>query len=144
MSVAIALDGSRSELREIPETLSFIEPPPGMASLTQFDVVALDDAGFLFALRSTEQPGVRLFAIPPRAYFPNYAPETTKDVRQALGMADDAQPVLLAIVHPGQGEATTANLLAPIVIDPSTGVAAQVVLDSDEWPLRAPMGVDAD
>lgn len=142
MSVAVSIDGTRSELRELPDVLTFIEPPPGMVQLTRFDLDALDDAGFLFALRSLESPGVRLFVIPPQAYFPAYAPPVSEQVREALGMSPDTQPVLLAVVTPGEGEPTTVNLLAPIVVDPTTGAAAQVVLDGDEWPLRAPLGND--
>lgn len=143
MSVAVALDGSRSQLRELPEVLTFVEPPPGMALLTRFDLVPLDEAGFLFALRSLEATGVRLFVIPPQAYFAGYEPEVSASVREALGMSGDAQPVMLAVVHPSEGEDTTVNLLAPIVVDPATGAAAQVVLDGDEWPLRAPLGGQA-
>lgn len=143
MSVAIALDGARAQVRELPDELSFVEPPPGMAGLTRFDLTGLDEEGFLFALRSLEAEGVRLFVIPPQAYFQDYAPAVSPQVREALGMDADAQPVMLAVVHPGGSEATTVNLLAPIVVDPRSGAAAQVVLDGDEWPLRAPLGYAA-
>ena len=83
---------------------------------------------------------MRLFVIPPQAYFQGYAPEVSSSVRTALGMDATTQPVMLAVVHPGGDEPTTANLLAPIVVNPVTGAAAQVVLDGDEWPLRAPLG----
>jgi flagellar assembly factor FliW len=144
MSVAVALDGARSQLRELPDELSFVEPPPGMATLTRFDLTALDETGFLFALRSLEMPGVRLFVIPPQAYFQGYAPAVSTSVRTALGMDATTQPVMLAVVHPGGEEPTTANLLAPIVVNPVTGAAAQVVLDGDEWPLRAPLGAETE
>ena len=144
MSVAVAIDGVRGQLRELPDELSFVEPPPGMAGLTRFYLASLDESGFLFALRSLESEGVRLFVIPPQAYFADYAPEVSATVRESLGMAADTQPVMLAVVHPGHGDATTANLLAPIVVDPTTGAAAQVVLDGDEWPLRAPLGTGSE
>ena len=144
MSVAVALDGDRSQLRELPDELTFVEPPPGMATLTRFDLTALDESGFLFALRSLELAGVRLFVIPPQAYFAGYAPEVSATVRTALGLDETTQPVMLAVVHPGGDEPTTANLLAPIVVNPLTGAAAQVVLDGDEWPLRAPLGMGTD
>ena len=51
---------------------------------------------------------------------------------------------MLAVVHPGAEEPTTANLLAPILVNPVTGAAAQVVLDGDEWPLRAPLGTGSE
>lgn len=141
MSVAVAVDGERTQLRELPDEITFVESPPGMAGLTRFDVSALDESGFLFSLRSLDNEAVRLFVIPPQAYFADYAPEVSPEVLAALSMEADTPPVMLAVVHPGAGEATTANLLAPIVVDPLTGMAAQVVLDGDEWPLRAPLGV---
>lgn len=144
MSVAVALDGARSQLRELPDELVFVESPPGMATLTRFDLTALDETGFLFALRSLELAGVRLFVIPPQAYFTDYAPELSASVRSALGLDATTQAVMLAVVHPGRDEPTTVNLLAPIVVNPVTGAAAQVVLDGDEWPLRAPLGMGSE
>ena len=35
---------------------------------------------------------------------------------------------------------TSANLLAPIVINARTRVAAQVILTGSDWPVRAPLG----
>jgi len=32
MSVAVALDGARSQLRELPDEIVFVEAPPGMAT----------------------------------------------------------------------------------------------------------------
>ncbi|NTV40262.1 MAG: flagellar assembly protein FliW [Demequinaceae bacterium] len=144
MSVAVALDGARSQLRELPDELVFVESPPGMATLTRFDLTALDESGFLFALRSLELAGVRLFVIPPQAYFTGYAPEVSATVRTSLGLDATTQPVMLAVVHPGSDDPTTVNLLAPILVNPVTGAAAQVVLDGDEWPLRAPLGMGSD
>jgi len=143
MSVAVALDGAGSRLRVLPDELVFVEPPPGMATLTRFDIAALDESGFLFALRSLEQEGVRLFVIPPQAYFFDYAPTISASARTALGLDETTVPVMLAVVHPGGDDPTTVNLLAPILINPATGAAAQVVLDGDEWPLRAPLGSGA-
>ncbi|NYI40002.1 flagellar assembly protein FliW [Demequina lutea] len=140
MSVAVAIDGDRTKLRELPDEIVFVESPPGMATSTRFVLTALDDSGFLFALRSLETPGVRLFVITPRAYFPGYAPEVSASVRTALGLDAATPAVLLAVVHPGGDQTSTANLLAPLVVNPDTGAAAQVVLDGDEWPLRAPLG----
>ena len=145
MSVLVAVATSTG--RDVPERLEFAAPPPGMADLHRFTLAPLDDVGFLFALRSDDDPGVRLFVVPPRPYFPDYAQRLDVDTLRALGVddtgADAVEPVLLVVVHPGQdGQPPTANLLAPVVVNPSTGAALQVVLDSDEWPLRAPLGAE--
>ena len=144
MSLTITLDVELTRRAQLPERLTFVEAPPGMAALTGFDVSALDEAGLLFALRASEQPDTRLFAVPPRPYFPTYQPRLSEDAREAIGLGDDEEPVLLVIVHPGADAAHTANLLAPVAVNPRTGSAAQVVLDDGDWPLRAPLGAAAE
>lgn len=139
MSVMVAVGPSDTAVQPVPETLEFVTSPPGMMSLRRFTLDALDDIGALFAMRSTEQSGVRLFVVPPRVYVPDYAPSIDADSRAALGL-EDADPVLLVVVHPGEGgHPPTANLLAPVAVNPATGRALQVVLDGDDWPLRAPL-----
>lgn len=152
MSVLVAVATSTG--RDVPERLEFAASPPGMLDLRRFTLAPLDDVGFLFALRSDDDPGVRLFVVPPRPYFPDYAPRLDGETLRTLGLPEsaatrpgteaadgDTEPVLLVVVHPGQdGQPPTANLLAPVVVNPATGAALQVVLDSDEWPLRAPLG----
>lgn len=125
--------------RTVADVLDFATPPPGLRHLRRFELVPLDDTGFLFTLRSTEEPDVRLFLVPPSAYFPDYAPRLDGSARESLGLDDD-DAVLLVVVHPGHGDAPpTANLLAPVAVNPATGRALQVVLDDDRWPLRAPL-----
>lgn len=121
--------------------IDFVEAPLGLMGLRHFRLHALDELGLLFAMRSSESDGVRLFVVDPTPYFPGYAPNVDDTSLAALAL-DGARPVLLAVVHPGDEEhGPTANLLAPIVVNPTTGAALQVVLESDEWPLRAPFSV---
>lgn len=140
MSLAVVLDSHLAQVGQVQEHLTFTEPPPGMATLTEFDVTALETLGLMFALRATADPNVRLFAVAPRPYFPEYEPVIPDSVRANLGLGSSEEPVLLAVVSPVTDGQTTANLLAPIVVNPHTGAAMQVVLESDEWPLRAPLG----
>lgn len=124
-------------VRPVTSTLDFATPPPGMAGLRHFTLDALDDAGFLFAMRSTEEPGVRLYVVAPQPYFPEYAPALDGSTRETLGLTGE-DAVLLVVVHPGSdGDAPTANLLAPVAVNPTTGRSLQVVLEGEHWPLRA-------
>lgn len=120
--------------------VSFLTSPLGLGGQTEFELDPLDDHGILFALRGTTTAGTRLFVIDPRAFFTDYAPRVPADVLRSLGLAadDDASLVTLAVVHPGdENSAATANLLAPILLNPLSGRAEQIVLDDDRWPLRA-------
>lgn len=138
MSVAVSVESAAAS-RPVSDVLEFLAPPPGMADV-RFTLDALDESGHLFALRSAERPAVRLFVVPPRAYFPRYSPALDAAALRALDV-EGAEAVLLVVVHPGHdGEPPTANLLAPLVLNPTTGRAVQLVLDGDEWPLRAPLG----
>lgn len=121
--------------------IDFVEAPLGMMGLRQYRLHPLDELGYLFSLRSTEADGVRLFVVAPQPYFPDYSPEL--DPQSVTGLElDGVEPAVLVVVHPGDDRhPPTANLLAPIVLNPQTGAALQVVLDSDAWPLRAPFTV---
>ncbi len=125
----------------LPEHLHLRTPMPGLAGYEDFTLTPLDDAGVLYALRSEPDGArpVRLFVIDPDAFFPDYAPTIDGDVLSTLG-TDRDHAVRLVVVRPAEGvEPPTANLLAPLVLDPASGAAVQTVLTED-WPLRAPLG----
>jgi flagellar assembly factor FliW len=123
----------------LPTALHLRAAMPGLDGYTDFEVSTLDEAGSLFALRSAPEGArpVRLFVVDPEPYFPDYAPRIGDDLHALLGAE---QLRVLVVVRPAQGnQPPTANLLAPLLVDPATGAAAQTVLTED-WPLRAPLG----
>lgn len=76
---------------------------------------------------------------PPAVFFPDYAPDLDDDSAARLDLADAEDALLLVVLTVGADLATsTANLLAPIVVNTRTLSAAQVVV-ADDWPLRAPL-----
>ena len=122
-----------------PTSIHPVTPLPGLPGHLEFTLDGLDDTGVLYALRSLADPGVRLFVVRPEAFFEGYTPAVDAGTRDVLALEDSADPLLLVVVHPGTDQApTTANLLAPLMVNPATGAASQVVLDG--WPLRAPLG----
>lgn len=119
--------------------LTFLDPVPGLEPLTRFALSPVEDCPDLFTLRSVDAPKTRLFLVDPTAFFPDYRPEVDESVLERVA-ADGADPVVLVVLRPASGEAPhTANLLAPILVNPETGAALQAVLDDDTWPLRAPL-----
>lgn len=123
----------------LPEALHLRTPMPGLDGYTTFEVSALDEEGSLYALRSAPDGArpVRLFVVDPEPYFPDYSPRVGAELHTLLGAE---QLRVLVVVRPAQGtQPPTANLLAPLLVDPVTGAAAQTVL-SEDWPLRAPLG----
>ena len=127
-----------SEVEELPE-LSFVRPLPGFGDLRRFVLVELPAGeGALFELRSLEEPAVRFLAAVPTAFFPDYAFDLGEDDCAELGLTDEADALALVLLTMGQdAAATTANLLAPVVVNARTRQAAQVILSGSDWPVRA-------
>jgi flagellar assembly factor FliW len=110
-------------------TLTLAEPLPGLAPAVDYLLSEIEQAPGLFALES-DPAGIRLHVISAAAYLPDYAPALPADGVEGLG----THPELLVVTTLVDGT-PWVNLLAPIVVDPDTGAARQVILDGD-YPVR--------
>jgi flagellar assembly factor FliW len=116
-------------------------PMPGFPAHQQFVLVRLNDAGLLYAFTSIQDPGLRFLVAPPEPFFPDYAPEIESEVFAALNTKDPDRLLVMVVITAGVNE-TTANLLAPIIVDRDTRRAMQVVLTGSNMPVRAIMRKD--
>jgi flagellar assembly factor FliW len=119
-------------------TITMAVPMPGFPGHREFVLVRLNDDGLLYALTSTDDPELRFLVAPPEPFFPDYAPEVENDVFAALNTKDPDRLLLMVVITAGTNE-TTANLLAPIVVDRDSMRAVQVVLSGSGLPVRAIM-----
>lgn len=120
--------------------LEFVSPLPGFPHLRRFVLVRLDDEGALYSMRSLEDPELRFLVAAPPVFFPDYAPEIHDEVLELLGTDDPSRLLILLIVTAAEPiTEATANLLAPVVIDPETRRALQTVLNERELSVRAPL-----
>jgi flagellar assembly factor FliW len=119
-------------------TIDLAVPMPGFPRHRQFVLVRLNDEGLLYALTSSEDPELRFLVAPPEPFFPDYAPEIEDEVFAALNTTDPDRLLLLVVITAGVNE-TTANLLAPIVVDRDSRRAMQVILNGTGMPVRAIM-----
>jgi flagellar assembly factor FliW len=113
-------------------------PMPGFPAHRQFVLVRLNDDGLLYAFTSIEDPELRFLVAPPEPFFPDYAPEIEKEVFAALNTKDPDRLLVMVVITAGVGE-TTANLMAPIIVDRDSRRAMQVVLNGSGMPVRAVM-----
>ena len=123
---------------EIPELL-FASGLPGFPDARRFVLVRLGDETSPFStLRSIDGDTDLEFVVThPGLFFPDYEPEIDDETvaRLDLGSADDA--LLLVIVTVAKPiEASTANLLGPIVVNRHTRAAAQAVLSNSGYATR--------
>ena len=116
--------------------LTFTTPPHGLAPHVDFLLSEIDGADGLYALQSRTDAAIRLFVLDASVYLPDYAPIISDDdcVKLDVHTPDDA--LVLVVANPS-GDGTTMNLLAPIVVNAATGLSAQIILDGQDFPLRA-------
>jgi flagellar assembly factor FliW len=120
--------------------VEFPEGLPGFPDLTRYVLVRLDDAGLVLDLQSVQDPDVRFVVVPSVAFFPDYAPTIDDRSVSLLGLSDTSAALVLVIVTVGRTIAeSTVNLMAPIVLNPESQVAVQIVLDDPNLPLHAPL-----
>ena len=119
-------------------TIDMAVPMPGFPAHRQFVLVRLNDDGLLYAFTSVEDPELRFLVAPPEPFFPDYAPEIDDEVFVVLNTKDADRLLVLVVITAGVNE-TTANLLAPIIVDRDSRRAMQVVLQNSGMPVRAVM-----
>jgi flagellar assembly factor FliW len=114
--------------------LTFVESPPGLAPLLDFTLDDVEGARGLHTLRASEAPGIRLFVLDVPVYLPWYEPQFDDENYESVGAASDNTDVLVvATISEGS---PVVNLMAPMLVNRTTGAARQVIL-GDEWPLAA-------
>lgn len=118
--------------------LDMASPMLGFPAHRQFVLVRLNDAGLLYALTSVDDAEVRFLVAPPEPFFPDYAPELENATLAALNTKDPDRLLVMVVITAGANE-TTANLLAPIIVDRDSRRAIQVVLEDGNLPVRAVM-----
>jgi flagellar assembly factor FliW len=116
---------------------------PGFPHAHRFELAPWGPAGSPFLLlSSTEDPDVGFVVVAPWVFYPAYEFEldTGTAERLALSTAEDA--VVFAVVTLRERpEDSTLNLLGPIVVNRFTHEAAQVVLPTAGYSVRAPLAV---
>lgn len=116
--------------------LTFVSPPPGLAPLVDFVLNPVDGADGLFSLQANADAGKRLFVLDASVYLEGYTPVISDADSTALNLETPDDAMVLVVANPSES-GTTVNLMAPIVVNTHTGVSAQVILEGQDWPLRA-------
>lgn len=141
-AAALAVDGPALAPAPPPvQVLALAEPLPGFPEHRDYALVAAESSGLLFWLQSVVPDGPRFLAVPAGPFFPDYAPALPAGACAQLGLADagEAQVLCLVTVLGGDVATATANLRAPLVVNPATGRARQVVLTDGRLPIRRPL-----
>jgi len=108
---------------------------PGFESHRRFVLIASAELSPLGCLKAVDASDVSFLVLDPRLLFFNYDLTLSEFERARIG-ADAGEPLLwLAIVTITEKEAT-ANLRAPVVINPSKMIGCQLIRENDQYPVR--------
>ena len=121
--------------------IQFIMPIPGFPDARAFQLEPIEgQGGVLSILHSGDQEGLEFVVALPEAFFPDYAPELDDTTAERLGLESAEDAVVLVILTVAERiEQTTANLMAPVVINRHTGEAVQALLVTSGYDIRTPL-----
>ena len=108
---------------------------PGFELHRRFVLIASADLSPLGCLKAVDATDVSFLVIDPRLLFLSYDLTLNEFERARLGAQPDEPLLWLAIVTITEKEAT-ANLLAPIVINPTKMIGCQVIRENDQYPVH--------
>lgn len=91
------------------------------------------------ALASADEEGLSFIVVPPGLLFDDYVVEIPEPDVAALGLERAEDVEILALVTRRAGAAPTVNLMGPIVVNSSTGHAAQLVLADGGYGVAVPV-----
>lgn len=113
--------------------VDFTAALPGLGG-TCYDLAAVAGARGLYTLQSAAESGALLYVLD-AGHLHGYHPSLPGYALADLGLT--GEPLVLLVTAAGE-QGATVNLMAPILLNPVTGAASQIILDGD-YPLRAPL-----
>jgi flagellar assembly factor FliW len=122
--------------------LTFPEGLPGFEACRRFLLLSSPETAPLQCLHSVDGPAASFLVLDPKVVLPQYRCVLSASDQRRLGAADGAPLLWLAIVTIDSTAGATANLRAPVVIDPAQMLGYQVMPHSSLYPLRHPLPID--
>ena len=93
-------------------------------------------------LRAVDDPDVGFVVVPPWVFYPDYEFDLDDATAERLGLRVPDDAIVLAVVTlRDRPEEATLNLLGPIVVNRHTHEAAQIVLPTTSYSVRAPLAI---
>lgn len=109
----------------------------GFDEVKEYVLINHDEQGLIMTMQSTQGEVPQFVVIDPYAVYQDYSPIISE---KSLAMfetkqADKLKYLVIAVVQENYLD-TVVNLKSPIVIDPATKKAAQIILENADYPMR--------
>ncbi len=135
------LESERLGQLEVDEE-SIVSVPEGLLGFegsTRYVLIPADEVGAYTWLHSVDDPALAFLTVVPGFFFDEYAPDIPAEDVTALDLTDPADAQVLNLVTI-DGDAVTANLMGPVVVNVRARLARQVVLTDQGYGTREPLG----
>jgi flagellar assembly factor FliW len=109
---------------------------PGFEACRSFLLMQNEVLGPLQLLKAVEGPAASFLVIDPRRVLPEYRCDLSQGDRLRLGVSDANALLWLVLVTIELDGTITANLRAPVVINPDRMIGQQVVPHDCVYPIR--------
>lgn len=120
--------------------ITFTRPLLGWPDSRRYALAPLGEGyGPFCSLVSLDEDGLRFVVVAPATLFTDYRFEVPDDDVAALDLRPDAKVSVFVLVRTRGVPSPVVNLLAPIVVNPHSGAAAQVVLAESGYGLMVPV-----
>ncbi len=131
----VEVDGSR--------VLHFSRGLVGFSRHRRYVLLPHADRSPFWILQSVDDPDLAFVVMDPRDIEPSYVAAVPADELTGIGIStpEEAQgAVVLVIIRiPRDPREATANLRAPLVINPANGMGVQVILEKSPYGIRHPI-----
>jgi flagellar assembly factor FliW len=119
--------------------LNFPEGLIGLDQLKHFLVMPNKKEGPLFWIQCIDDPAFAFVVTDPTNFFLDYAVIPTASERLKLGIGENDECFVLAIVSVSEKKEITLNLSGPILYAPESNKGLQVVLENPLYDTRTPL-----
>ncbi len=115
-----------------------IKMPEGLLGFSEKNFILLSSGSGPFCwLQAVDNPDLAFVVVDPQTAVPDFEVKLTADEYSHLGLCEKGETVILTVVTMGSNPLDiTINLLGPIVINPATMTAIQVVLEGSRYSTR--------
>jgi flagellar assembly factor FliW len=117
---------------------TFCQGLMGFNGYQQFVLLARPETTPFFLLQCMDNPELALVLADPASLTPDFRLNRINSIMEELQAhsLDDLQVFVPLTIPPGLPEAATANLVTPIIINPSRRLGKQVVLENPQYPQK--------
>jgi len=111
----------------------------GFPNLRGFVVMPNRKEGPLFWIQSVDDPDMAFVLTDPTNFFPDYAVRAESAERRILGIGEEDECHVLAVVTVPPDLRITLNLWAPILFAPKTNRAIQLIVEDSPYGTKTPL-----